>query len=156
MTGCLTSVPFWALIVSVISLVISGLACWNAWQARRTSVIPVLVFTRRSSTEWQIENVGNGPALNVLSREKDFGGKWKEEIIPLYPIAAKTTINLPWFKSAETLVATYADIHGRSYTATCEKDLSGWEHRNLYPSWKGNQSEWKARQAQMPPNLTSD
>jgi hypothetical protein len=74
------------LMLSVFSLIVSIGSLAVAWQSNIKSTQPVLVFTRRSETEWQIENVGNGPALDPVVREMDSKGNWKPDIVRLYPI----------------------------------------------------------------------
>jgi hypothetical protein len=113
--------------------------------------MPVLVFTRRSSTEWQLENVGNGPALNVLFREKDFGDNWRKDVTRLYPVAAKTApIPLPRLESAKELVATYEDTYSSQYTSVCNEDRTTVVRGNRYPDWKATRSEWRVRQEGTP------
>ena len=149
-----TDVAFYALVTSLASLVVSiislAVSNWNAWQAHRTSIMPVLVFTRRPSTEWQVENAGNGPAINILFREKDFGGNWKKDITRLYPVAPKTLIPLPRLESAKELVATYEDAYRHKYTSICSEDLTTVVRGNKHPDWKATRSEWRAQQGEPP------
>jgi hypothetical protein len=53
--------------ISIIAVGISwGIARWNA----RTSVRPVIVF-EYSEEGWKINNIGAGPALNVIIAQRE-------------------------------------------------------------------------------------
>ena len=117
--------------------------------------MPLLIFTRRSATEWQLENVGNGPALDLLLGERNFGDKWTNEIISLYPVAAKTLIPLPRLKSAKELAVTYKDAYNRKFTSVCDEDTTKVFFYNKFPKWKATDREWRVQKRDAAPPVES-
>src|SRR5262249_18698708 len=112
--------------IAILSLIVSIVAVVITWYVYRNSrelgVKPVLVFLRRSSHEWELANVGTGPALQIMIGDKPFGGtnEWTH-FSSCYPIPADHRIDTPWL-SAAALGVQYEDIDGRKYTTVCEFD----------------------------------
>jgi hypothetical protein len=133
-----------ALIVASVALLVgltSALITWY-WNKRNqvVSVMPVLVFTRRVSDVWSIENVGKGPALNVVMRETDGAGK-VAQVVSIYPISANSQLDLPWLKSAQTLAARYSDIDGHWYWSECTQDQTTRGRGAIFKDWQPNKRE---------------
>jgi hypothetical protein len=105
--------------IAIISLVLSataiGLSYYWSHKTHQASIMPVLVFSRKSETRWQIQNVGQGPALAIVVGDREKGGKWGYKV-NFYPIAAGAEIELPWLNPSDELVASYKDVNGRAYS----------------------------------------
>jgi hypothetical protein len=56
-----------------VSLAISY---WHNRQSAITGRKPVLTFAYDDKTGWVLQNIGNGPALNVIVAQKEIGGQW--------------------------------------------------------------------------------
>lgn len=128
-----------ALTISLVSIVI---AYYSFQREHRTSIVPVLIFSMRSKIAWQVQNVGKGPALDVIIGDGDWNGNWSI-IAQCYPIAAGATVALPWVEHGAELAATYTDIYGHSYTSWCKHDRTQVSEKNLFPKWKPNRREWE-------------
>lgn len=127
-----TAISIIALVISIISIAVSY---YLSRRARRTSVAPVLIFSVRDN-KWQLQNVGNGPALNVLVGDQDWDNRKWVEIAQLYPIAAGTTVSLDWIKHGCELAATYTDFLGHKFTSWCRNDRTEIFEENRFPKWK--------------------
>jgi hypothetical protein len=97
---------------------------------------PVLVFV--DSPEhgcWVLENVGNGPALNVLVAQREFG-QWINPVLTP-PVGRDGTILLTWLGRVNTsgLGAAYSDFEDHSYTSTLGGERSRTYDGNHLPEW---------------------
>jgi hypothetical protein len=125
-----------ALIVSVISFSMSYL------QSRKgaiTGMMPVLVFVYDKDGQWVLQNLGNGPALNVVVAEKaNDDAQWTHPVrIPPLPregrFSLHVNVNTRW------LGASYMDIEGHDYSATCVEDDSRVTFGRVLPHWKADE-----------------
>jgi len=128
--------------ISLFSLI---LTLWLNLRSEAVSIIPILVFSRTGDKEWVLTNVGNGPALNVLVGDQDWNNQEWVEVIQCHPIAAGSTITLPWLKHGRELATTYIDIKNRPYTSWCRDHKTRVSRGNLYKNWKVTGVEFKAR-----------
>lgn len=111
-----------ALVISLISFVV---AFWQRREADITGVKPTLVFVFDNESGWKLQNIGNGPALNVIVAEKPPEGDWFNPVrIP--PIAKDGEFTLCWIAlgNPNGLGTTYNDIRNRPYTTTSGNDYS--------------------------------
>jgi hypothetical protein len=88
------------------------------------AIRPVLVFTYKSGIGWHIENIGNGPALDIV-----FHRLYRESVtqnVRLPTLARGTEFFLHFAKhdSKQIFVATYRDADSRSYTSRSHHDVS--------------------------------
>jgi hypothetical protein len=110
-------------IISVSALVVSllayNLARRNAVAARR----PVVVFEWTDSEGWQINNAGNGPAMNLRVSVRGKHSAWTEEVI-VPPIPSGGTFELPWIGKLDAwmLGGEYEDFDGYAYTTISQHD----------------------------------
>ena len=76
--------PVVAAILSVIAVVTISIITYTA--SHRRQIRPVLIFAFRDSAACQIENVGNGPAMNIVLGHGDSNKRWH---VPTgyYPLA---------------------------------------------------------------------
>jgi hypothetical protein len=128
MTEVIISVA--ALVISLLSLVFTVL---YSRRSLRISVAPILIFSRDQQKGWLLENVGNGPALNVVVYNGDMK-EW-EKAVRCYAIANKSNIDLPWVVHPGQLGATYEDVIGNQFTSYTKDDLTSIK--------KGKSIEWK-------------
>lgn len=134
-------VPIASCVIAVLALLIS--AC-SFWWSYRTSVRPVLVFfndefSPEHKTTWSVQNVGNGPALNVVL----CGGKTlqtlDESVCAILPaLAPGAKERLSFVKTRLVFVATYSDLRGVKYTSTCSESINVFSSRNRFPRLKPN------------------
>jgi hypothetical protein len=134
-----------AVISVVFSLVAIGVSLYTYAKNKKKDVIPVLIFSRRSATNWQIENVGKGPALNVIVGDGKDDGTWPT-IAKLYPIAAGGKADLAWLQHALKLGAKYTNIWGEKYSTTCEHDVNKFSQNYLFSETAINRREWELQQ----------
>jgi len=101
-----------------------------AYRSLSTSVKPILVFVldrdkekdekgkEKEVVRWKVENVGKGPALNVVI----YGGIKNEwgEALNYYHISAGVRSKFPIPGQQARLGASYEDAHGRKYHSICE------------------------------------
>src|ERR687893_400657 len=63
--------------ISVAALLISGVSlAISYWHSRKSAITgrkPVLTFVYDDETGWVLQNIGNGPALNVIVAQKKVG-----------------------------------------------------------------------------------
>ena len=136
------------LIATICSTLIAFLAVFISYYTfKRTiknEVRPVLVFTRRSATLWQIQNIGKGPAIRVVIGEKLRDGKMTKwgTIANCYPISASADISLTWIEDGFEFAAVYTDIHGESFTTHFKAGRNMVYEKNLFPKWVVNRDEW--------------
>lgn len=139
--------------ISVITFVVGS---WRGQQAEARARKPVLVFVDDpGETCWVLRNVGNGPALNVLTAQRK-GGQWFNPVkVP--PLGKGATFALTWLGRANDtgLGATYFDFEGSAYTTTLGDEVIRTYTGQRLPSWPDGEIEryWHARpyHPSMPP-----
>src|SRR5215467_4188933 len=122
-----------ALIVSVISFSMSYL------QSRRsaiTGVMPVLAFVYDKEGQWFLQNLGNGPALNIIVAEKARNDSQWSNPVRIPPLPREGRFPLHVNVNARWLGASYMDIEGHEYSATCADDDSRVRPGRIFPNWK--------------------
>jgi hypothetical protein len=88
------------------------------------AIRPVLVFTYRSRVGWHIENIGNGPALDVV-----FNRLYRESVtqnvrLPTLAKGSEFFLHFAKHDSKQIFVATYRDADSRPYTSRSQHDVS--------------------------------
>lgn len=125
--------------MSILSLIISVVAVFISYylfrKAQIANIMPVLVFTRRSETIWQIENVGRGPALSIAVGDKEDNGNWRWSV-RCYPIAAGGSIEVPWPSPGDELITSYKDVKGKAYSTLCSMNDNEFYEENKFPDLK--------------------
>ena len=139
LTRVLSQIP---LCFSAIALILSFLS-FRLTAVR--SVKPVLTVSYRGESGWFLENVGTGPALNVVVAVKG-DGDWFLPVRVL-PLGPGQQLILRWLKETniKTIGATYADIDGRRYTSLTSEDLTTTKTGGLLPNWPESEihKEWE-------------
>lgn len=123
-----------ASVISFFSLVASFYAVYLTQKTFKTGLMPILVFSRRTNGNWQIENVGNGPAINVVIADGTKTRDWVS-IVRCFPIAAGAKVELTWLVSAYELAAVYFDSEGEVFTSKCCSNENSICKGNKYPAW---------------------
>jgi len=121
-----------ALLVSVVSFVMSYRLSQHA---AVSSVMPVLAFVYDKESQWVIQNLGNGPALNVVIASKMTDDSPWSNPVRLPPLARDGRFKLPVDINVKWLGASYNDVDGRDYSATCVRDDSRVRRGRLLPRW---------------------
>lgn len=139
-----------AVIVSIASL---AFTIFKGRYDQITGVKPALVFVYDHNSGWHIQNIGAGPALNIVVAKKEGGvnsktGAWIEPIrIP--PIKKDGDFFIHWDSQNNVygLGATYEDMWQRRYTTTCGRDLNAIRRGSRLATWKEDEiiPEWKLR-----------
>jgi hypothetical protein len=118
-----------ALAVSLVSFVVTLFLT-----IRRDAVAlrPMLIFTYRA-TGWHVDNVGNGPALDVIftrRRGKDISTDTHVRL-PALPKGAEFLLHFARRDNENRFIATYTDSDGRPFTSGSRHDVSkiskGWK-----------------------------
>jgi hypothetical protein len=108
--------------IALSSITISILALLVAYFSNRGSVRaasrPILIFSMVSTFKWQVQNVGTGPAINVVVADCHPGGR-TDSVTDCYPIASGGHLDLAWIRAGWELKAIYTDVFGRAYSTLC-------------------------------------
>jgi hypothetical protein len=126
-----------AVVVSVTSIIISYT---TSRRAAITGMQPVLVFVFNRAAGWALENVGSGPALNIVYTVKDPQKGWS--LPTRLPPLSKSGIlqRLPSSPvPAAALGCLYTDIQGRTYTSIMENNQTRVSDRSPFPDWKADE-----------------
>jgi hypothetical protein len=154
-----------ATIIAVVSLVLAFTSfVVNFWLNHRAAVRarkPVLVFVDDHGEKdcWVLENVGNGPALNVIMAEREpkkdkHPGTWLNPVrVPA--LAKDSEFRLHWLDHVKDrgLGAIYSDFEGRRYTSTAGDEQVFTYEGNRLPKWAEKEIEnyWCANLMDVPP-----
>jgi hypothetical protein len=87
------------------------------------AVRPVLVFTYRRDG-WHVENVGNGPALDVVFHRKSGDAVTQSVRLPALARGGELCLHFARHDSKQIFVATYRDADERPYFSQSRHDLS--------------------------------
>jgi len=129
------------LISIVIAATAVGISICSFRKTQRANIMPVLVFTRRSESRWQIENVGQGPALSITVGDKEQSGQWRWRV-RCFPIAAGASIELPWPTAGDQFVASYTNVRGKAYSTLCSMNENHFFEKNKFPDLIPTIDEW--------------
>jgi len=109
-----------ALVLSVINFVVTLLLT-----VRRdvSAIRPMLVFTYRAEG-WHIENLGNGPALDLMFHRLLGESVTQNVRLPALGKGATFCLHFARHDSRQIFIATYRDADGRPYSSRSRRDLS--------------------------------
>lgn len=153
-----TVIAISALLASVIAITVS---VYTFKRAHKTSIKPVLVFSNdiespADKTSWYVQNVGNGPALNVMVGSGGKEGDWEASNSVLLPaLSVQGRVHLAWVWAPKALVATYSDSFGQDYTSICVGNRNRVVESNLYPNLKTKTSLHQLRKHRTPSRLNT-
>jgi hypothetical protein len=143
--------------ISLIALVVSfatlGYTVYKGRIDQRVSVKPALVFVYDQASGWQVQNIGAGPALNVIValREHYEDGRASKWITPVRvpPLRKDGAFPIHWASHDNThgFGATYDDIWDRPYSTTCGADLNVVRPGNMLREWQRQEivAEWSVK-----------
>jgi hypothetical protein len=133
-----------AIVISAVSVVIAFASLvLNVLLNHRASVRarkPVLVFLDDPEQGcWVLQNVGNGPALNVLVAQRE-SGEWFNPVRGR-PLAKDATFALVWLGRTNTsgLGASYSDFEDRRYTSTLGGEVARAYEGERLPTWASSE-----------------
>ena len=113
-----------ALVISVVALIFT---IYKGRYDQIMGVKPALMFVYGDSFGWELQNIGTGPALNIIGAIKESkDGKW-DRPVQVPPLKKDGTLPFPLsvaFSDAHGFGVTYEDMWGRRYTTTCIADLN--------------------------------
>ena len=149
------------MIIATFSLILSvlaiGVSYYSFRKTHKTSIQPILVFINEGRDEsgnsyWSVENMGNGPAMNVLITGGNHNLSWNnDETVLLSAIQRGVRRKVGWIHSLAALVATYSDAFGREYTTVCVDNRNRVSDGNRYPSLKPTRYQWQLTKNEIEP-----
>jgi hypothetical protein len=130
-----------ATLSAAIALASVAVAYYAFHKTLRTAAKPVLIFSMTSELGWRVENVGVGPAINVLIGPAN-DPEHEPGITSCYPLAAGATLELAWITNPHPLAAVYSDVYGATFSTICQRHQNRVVNRNLFPQWKPKHYQW--------------
>lgn len=133
-----------SIFLAVVPLILSTVAILASLHAfrttHRTNLRPTLIFEnslreKSDKTVWCVENVGRGPAINVIMACADMNFLWKEEeniLLPALSVGQQQHLDL--LSVAWAFCAVYSDVDGRFYTTVCRENRNTVSLGNRYPN----------------------
>lgn len=96
---------------------------------------PVLVFVDEPDRCWVLQNIGNGPALNVTVAQRQ-AGHWFNPV-RVRPLGKDGANNCDWLGRVNDtgLGVTYSDSEGRRYTSTLGGEILHTYEGDRLPKW---------------------
>ena len=109
-----------ALLLSVFNIIVT-----LRFTHRRdvTALRPILVFTYREEG-WHAENVGNGPALDIIFHRVADGTVSQNVRLPTLAKGSDISLHFARHDGRQIFAATYRDVNGRPYTSQSQHDVS--------------------------------
>ena len=115
--------------LSIVSLLIAIIALsfsiYSYREGTRADMRPVLVFSNApfvpgKQTSWFVENVGKGPAVNVLLTGGNVRCEWNNDEWTLFPaLSVGVHERLSEFSVRDAFIAIYQDALGNTYRTVC-------------------------------------
>jgi hypothetical protein len=87
------------------------------------AIRPVLVFTYKREG-WHVENLGNGPALDLMFHRKSGEAVTQSVRLPALAKGSSLCLHFARHDSKQIFIATYRDADGRPYSSQSRHDLS--------------------------------
>jgi hypothetical protein len=132
-------------VIALVSAVVATLALCVAYITYRGTIRsasrPVLIFSISTGFRWKIQNVGAGPALNVIVADRHLDGR-NDSVTICYPLAAGADLELVWIKAGHELVAVYTDIFGYTFTSVCRANRNTFSTGNTFPELSPDTEQW--------------
>lgn len=120
----------WNVLTFCMSVAALGFSLYSFRRGRIAENRPILIFSNAEyipgmKTTWTVENVGKGPAINVLLGALDSERRWDDSEwtqIPALPVGKPERLNA--FKRGYGFVAYYQDALGNNYRSHCEENTN--------------------------------
>lgn len=138
----------------LISLTALGFSIYTFRKNQRVGVMPILVFVRRTSKIWYVQNIGKGPAIavEIASRRSGSTGDQWMDVITFHPIAEGGSIDLDliYLKNGLEFGAYYKDIKGRSYSSLYINGTNQFFERKIkeFSNWQSHHMEFHLRETE--------
>jgi hypothetical protein len=130
-----------AIVSAAIALAGAVVAYYAFHRTLRSSARPVLIFSMTSDFLWRVENVGTGPAINLVILDTDSKGLFAS-VTNCYPLAVGASLDLIWIDACWKLGAVYTDVYGDTFTTICQGNRNRVVNRNEFPQWKPDRDQW--------------
>lgn len=131
--------PFVAPSISFLSFCVSLVAYFLSRNSNVSSKRPVLVFVYEHERGWILQNIGNGPALNIVVSRKAVkaDGRWFN-FVRIPPLSSRAEFPLRYLNhdNDNGLGVTYVDMDNRAYSSTCGNDLTVQSRGKVFDSSK--------------------
>lgn len=142
-------------IAQLLSVFLSAVAitvsyyCFRLTQRR--ALQPILAFSNEVVAEssgdqvyWFVENVGNGPAINVTLVAGHSKTEWvTENALRIPALARGAKHRLDWITAFTALATVYFDVHNRAYTTLAYGNANTISERNSLPHVVPNRFLWQ-------------
>jgi hypothetical protein len=96
---------------------------------KKTLERPVLVsksiwdFPADHAETWNIVNIGNGAALNlIITTKAERNANWRSPSIKCFSLGKKDSISLDWILPVNVICVIYEDIFSHKYVTICADD----------------------------------
>ncbi len=126
---------------ALISLAAVGFSYFTFRRSLSAAARPILIFSMTSSYRWRIDNVGSGPAINIMVGDRNRDGAFIS-ITNCYPLSPGGRLDLPWLEAGIELVVVYTDVYDNAYTTICNWNRNRILSRNEFPEWEPNREQW--------------
>lgn len=121
-----------------VSICAAGLSYFCFRLTQKRAMQPVLAFSVEGhGTPWYVENVGNGPALNITLAGGTSREKPDAKALRIPALARGGRHVLHWVDNSLAFVAEYSDVNGRLYKTTAydnANQVSEPSHPSLQPT----------------------
>jgi hypothetical protein len=90
---------------------------------------------------WQLQNVGSGPAVNVVVADWH-PGRRADSITSCFPISAGGHLELGWLRAGWELAAVYADVFGNTFSTRCSGSRNTLVNGNEFSEMVADTDQW--------------
>jgi hypothetical protein len=124
-----------AIVIASLSFIVSALSFTIARLNARNAIRPVVVFEYVGTEGWTAQNIGSGPALNMIVA-MGIDNNWSKPV-RTPPLAKDGSVVLTWTRrtNIHRLGALYEDANGHSYTTVCALDLNQISRGRRFGPW---------------------
>lgn len=131
-----------------VSIAAFGLSIYSFYVNQKRAAQPVIIFSNGGKDEtgtraWYAENVGNGPAINVLLLGGISDKDWDKDNVLLLPALSKGAKHKLNFQKGLAFAAVYTDIADRPYTTTVYDNKNKIYEKNILPGISATKFLWQ-------------
>ena len=126
--------------LSVSALLLSLVATVGSFYFSQTSrvdaVRPSVAFMYTTDSGWAAENIGSGPARDLIVATIAHGDTAWRAPTQLYSLPAGARVKLWWVGDPDRIGGSYSDVDGRVYTSIVDEDLTVVKLGYFLPTWR--------------------
>src|SRR5689334_9166831 len=111
------------IVISIAAFVVAALTLVLTVRRDVNAIRPILVFTYRNDG-WYVENVGNGPAMDLVFHRLRNGTVTQNVRLPTLATGSQFCLHFARHDSEQIFLATYRDTRGKRYSSRSQSDLS--------------------------------